>query len=273
VVDGGKGQLGVALAALADTGVRDLPVAALAKEKANLAGDMLVDRVYLPGRKNPVALREGTTTLHYLALLRDEAHRASNALRVRLGKRRRLRSGLADIPGVGAKTARALLRALGSLRAVQSATEQALVDAGATRAQARAIRAHFSDVSAPATTDATAGPATVTAASSGAANTPEGDATFMRDEGTGLDAEDAAVEAAFAEADLEDDTPEGPWEAVDDETDDREGDDGQVRVEPEPPGALARRGARHRRISHAAGSRTSNSAPPSGRLRASMRPP
>jgi excinuclease ABC subunit C len=123
--------------------VTGLPVVGLAKEKENVRGDKLVDRVYLPGQKNPVPLREGSSALFYLAQLRDEAHRASNALRVKLGKRRRLRSGLADVPGVGPRTAALLLRTLGSLRAVLAADEAALTAAGATTRQAKAIAAHF----------------------------------------------------------------------------------------------------------------------------------
>jgi len=143
VVDGGKGQLGVAIAALRDMGVTTLAVAGLAKEKENVMGEKLVDRVYLPGQKNPIPLREGSSALYYLAQLRDEAHRVSNALRLKLGKRRRLRSGLADVVGVGPRTATALLKTLGSLRAVLAADEAALVGAGATKRQARAIAAHF----------------------------------------------------------------------------------------------------------------------------------
>jgi excinuclease ABC subunit C len=143
VVDGGKGQLGIALAALRDLGIDTLPVAGLAKEKENLRGETLVDRVYLPGQKNAVALHDGSSALYYLAQLRDEAHRVSNALRVKLGKRRRLRSGLTDVRGVGPRTAKSLLKTLGSLRAVLAANEAELVNGGATKRQAQAIRAHF----------------------------------------------------------------------------------------------------------------------------------
>ena len=87
VVDGGRGQLNVAQQALRDLGVDDLPIAALAKEKPNVLGEKLVDRVYLPGQKNPIELRENHAALGILALARDEAHRASNALRLKLGKR------------------------------------------------------------------------------------------------------------------------------------------------------------------------------------------
>ena len=143
IVDGGKGQLNVALAALKDLGVKDLEVAGLAKEKENVAGDKLVDRVYLPGQKNAIALREGSGALFVLARARDEAHRVSNELRKKLGKRRKLRSGLDDVPGIGPKTRNLLLRTLGSLKAVREASIEELVRAGASHPQAEGIRRHL----------------------------------------------------------------------------------------------------------------------------------
>ena len=143
VVDGGKGQLNVALAALQDLGITELPVVALAKEKETALGDRVVDRVYLPGQKNPIALRESSPALMALALARDEAHRVSNRLREKVGKRRKIRSELEAVPGIGPKTRRRLLGTLGSMRAVQLADEEMLVRAGATRSQAKAIREHM----------------------------------------------------------------------------------------------------------------------------------
>jgi excinuclease ABC subunit C len=78
-----------------------------------------------------------------LAYARDEAHRAANALRIKLGQRRTLTSDLDAVPGVGDKTRSRLLKQLGSLRAVRAASETELVAAGATRKQAQAIRMAF----------------------------------------------------------------------------------------------------------------------------------
>src|SRR5690606_24530141 len=61
--------------------------------------DALVDRVYLPGQKNGIPLGPNSAPLYFLARARDEAHRFSNKAREKLGKRRRLRSELDDIPG------------------------------------------------------------------------------------------------------------------------------------------------------------------------------
>jgi excinuclease ABC subunit C len=142
VVDGGKGQLGIALAVLRELGIVDLPVCALAKEK-EIGGRMRGERVYLPGRKNPVVLPERSAARFFLGLVRDEAHRVSNELREKLGRRRRLRSKLDDVPGVGPRTRARLLRSLGSLEAVIAADVAALIAAGATSRQAHAIFAAF----------------------------------------------------------------------------------------------------------------------------------
>jgi excinuclease ABC subunit C len=153
VVDGGKGQLAIALRALAEIGIAELPVAALAKEKPNTLGEQLVDRVYLPGRKNAIELREGGAALQILAHARDEAHRVSNALRVKLGKKHKLKSGLDDIPGVGRKTRLLLLKAFGSLDRVEQAGVEELIAAGATRPQAQAVFVHLHPAAAPAQPD------------------------------------------------------------------------------------------------------------------------
>ena len=93
----------------------DLPICGLSKEKENVAGDKLVDRVYLPGQKNPIPLRPNSPELFLLARARDEAHRFSNRGRKKVGKKRRLSSELDQIPGVGQKTRVALLKELGLL--------------------------------------------------------------------------------------------------------------------------------------------------------------
>jgi excinuclease ABC subunit C len=142
VVDGGKGQLAIASAVLNDLGL-SVPVAALAKEKENALGQALVDRVYVPGRKNPIELRSASRALSLLAQARDEAHRVSNALRVRLGKGKRLHSTLDDVAGVGKKTRTLLLRKAGSIDALSAASEPELIAMGATAKQARAIIEHL----------------------------------------------------------------------------------------------------------------------------------
>jgi excinuclease ABC subunit C len=154
VVDGGRGQLAVALAAAHDLGLHDLPIVALAKEREVSSGDenesaepeteKLSDRVYLPGQKNPIALKSTTTSLFLLARLRDEAHRFSNRARMRIGKRVRFRSPLDDVKGLGPTAKKALLRHVGNLAAIRAADDATLLAVpGVTARHVKALRAAF----------------------------------------------------------------------------------------------------------------------------------
>src|SRR5690606_7981901 len=142
VVDGGRGQLGVALAAAEDLGLMDLPIVGLAKERETQAGEKMVDRVYLPGQKNPINLRPNTPELFMLALARDEAHRFANHHRKKITNKRRLTSRLDEIRGIGPKTRTALLRALGSVEGIQRASDEEILGvSGVTKKQLQELRA------------------------------------------------------------------------------------------------------------------------------------
>jgi len=165
VVDGGRGQLGVAIAAAHDLGLHELSIVALAKERegpalegapiqvgatesgslgASEGKEKLLDRVYLPGQKNPIPLRSSTTSLFLLARLRDEAHRFSNRARMRIGKRRRFASPLDDVKGLGGKAKKALLTHIGNLAAIRAADDATLLAVpGITTRHLRALRAAF----------------------------------------------------------------------------------------------------------------------------------
>jgi excinuclease ABC subunit C len=150
VVDGGRGQLGVALAAAHDLGLHDLPIVGLAKERETVGGDKLVDRVYLPGQKNPIPLRPNSPELFLLAMARDEAHRFANRGRKKTGKRRRFESQLDSVAGIGPKTKKALLRELGSLATLKAASdEQILAVTGVTRRHLVALREHMARLPEP----------------------------------------------------------------------------------------------------------------------------
>jgi excinuclease ABC subunit C len=141
VVDGGRGQLNVALQAAHDLGLHDLPIVGLAKERETVSGEKMVDRVYLPGQKNGIPLRSTSTALFFLSRARDEAHRFANHMRKKLGKARRLRSDIDDVPGIGAPVKKALLRELGSMLAIREATdEKILAVTGVTKRHLTALR-------------------------------------------------------------------------------------------------------------------------------------
>ncbi len=175
VIDGGKGQLGAALAAAKDVGVSTSPVTGIPGapfvEMVGLAKSRLVDsallgttrvvgrrasqwprgaavadaaearergyvselarspeRVFLPGRKDPVVLRQNSAELFLLARVRDEAHRFAITFHRKLLRERNFQSVLEEIPGVGEGRKRALLRHFGSLRRVKDATPEQIAE-------------------------------------------------------------------------------------------------------------------------------------------------
>ncbi|MEM7449576.1 MAG: excinuclease ABC subunit UvrC [Myxococcota bacterium] len=142
VVDGGPGQLNIASAVLRELEIDTVPAVGLAKERERVSGEKMVDRVYLPGQKNAVEVRSNAA-LVLLSLVRDEAHRASNVLRTRVAKTRKLRSKLDGIPGVGPKTKQRLLQQLGTIEVIAAASTEELQQAGASLRQCKAIQAHF----------------------------------------------------------------------------------------------------------------------------------
>lgn len=147
VIDGGKGQLGVAVAVLDELGIEDVDLISLAKAKAIEGGANTSakvahtpERVFLPGVKNAIVLRQNSAELFVLTRLRDEAHRFANVLHDKLRRRRGLRSALEDVPGVGPKRHRALLRHFGSLKRMLAATQEELgAVEGMSAAAARAV--------------------------------------------------------------------------------------------------------------------------------------
>jgi excinuclease ABC subunit C len=84
------------------------------------------ERVFLPGRKDPVVLRQNSAELFLLTRLRDEAHRFAITFHRKLRRSRNFQSVLEEIPGVGAGRRKALLRALGSLKRVKEASLEEL---------------------------------------------------------------------------------------------------------------------------------------------------
>jgi excinuclease ABC subunit C len=131
VIDGGMGQLAAARAALEEIGLGDLCVIGLAKERVErdpTASELhrQPERVFLPGRKNPVVLKANSSALFLLQRVRDEAHRFANTYHQKLRSRARLASPLDRVAGIGPRRRRALLRHFGSLRRLREATPEEL---------------------------------------------------------------------------------------------------------------------------------------------------
>jgi len=270
VVDGGKGQLNVARAALKEVGLtlQGVPLAGLAKSRvledeerfaarqgfrvaeawAEKAGPEPVvpqiggegtaapgppdppsrrgrsrqkgrfvkgdierspERVFLPGQKNPVVLRQNTSELHLLARLRDEAHRFAITFHRKLRRERNFRSVLEEIPGIGDKRKRALLAHFGSLKRIRAATVEEIAQVEgfnlqlAERVQ-RFLAAQWAEVEAR---EAAEGGAELDDGAPPEAG--PGDGTLLRDR------EDVAFDAAAAELDALEEEEAPPPEPID----------------------------------------------------------
>lgn len=132
VIDGGKGQLGMALAALRELGVEDVDVIALAKMRVQPSArsaeiQRSEERVFLPGQSNPVILKRNSNALFLLQRVRDEAHRFAITYHKKVRARETLTSALDRIPGIGGVRKRELLRAFGSIKRIEKATLEDLL--------------------------------------------------------------------------------------------------------------------------------------------------
>ena len=127
-MDGGKGQLGVARAVLADLGLDDQPVVGLSKPRTERKrGDRTTpDKIVLPHARDPIVLRSDHPGLRMLQYLRDETHRSAVRYQRKVRGKANLTSALDAIPGVGKTRRQALLRVLGSAAAVAEADEATL---------------------------------------------------------------------------------------------------------------------------------------------------
>lgn len=136
LVDGGKGQLGVALEVLKEFGLEDeVPLAALAKQE---------EEIFIPGQIAPVILPRRSESLYLVQRVRDEAHRFANQGH----RKRRTKVGVASVldsvPGVGPKRRQALLKHFGSLDAIRLASAEEIASVpGISPDIAEAVRAYL----------------------------------------------------------------------------------------------------------------------------------
>ena len=117
VVDGGKGQLNAALEVLTEQGLESVPTIGLAKAR---------EEIFQPGESEPVVLPRDSEALHLLQRLRDEAHRFAIVYHKAVRRSQSLSSILEEIPGIGPKRRRALLRRFTSLDAIRKASLEEL---------------------------------------------------------------------------------------------------------------------------------------------------
>jgi excinuclease ABC subunit C len=137
LVDGGVGQLHAAAQALEELQIINQPLASIAKREEIL---------YVQGRENePVALDHHSPALHLIQRIRDEAHRFAVTFHRARRQSRQLASELREIPGIGDRTARKLLRHFGSLNKIRSLTYEELLQVVPAK-QASGIAQYFAKV-------------------------------------------------------------------------------------------------------------------------------
>ena len=118
-IDGGKGQLGVAVEVMQEVGLADILLVGIAKGEERRPG---LEQMFFPERETPIGLKKAHIGLPLLQQIRDEAHRfAITGHRARRGKAR-MHSSLEDIEGIGAKRRKALLVRFGGLDGVKNAS-------------------------------------------------------------------------------------------------------------------------------------------------------
>jgi excinuclease ABC subunit C len=134
IIDGGKGQLNAALAALKEVGIT-VPTVGLAKENEEL---------FLPGQQTPVILDRDSQALYLVQRVRDEAHRFAVSFHRQKRQKTAIKSALDELPGVGPKRKKALIAAFGSVKRIREASEEQLAQVeGISPALARQIKAQL----------------------------------------------------------------------------------------------------------------------------------
>lgn len=131
VVDGGKGQLSMAVQALKEVGRLDIPVVGLAKArtKGEFSDSELKsteERFFIPGRQNPVTFPSNSAAFQILVGIRDEAHRFAINYHRKLRQDRTLESELDAVLGLGEKRKKMLLDKFGTVEAIRHSTVEAL---------------------------------------------------------------------------------------------------------------------------------------------------
>ena len=141
IVDGGKPQLNAAVAALGELDVR-VPVIGIAKENHGSIGTY--EEIYLVSQPEPLILPRASQGLYLLQRVRDEAHRFAITYHRQVRETKTFRSVLDEIPGIGPKRKKTLLRHFGSARAIASASvEEIAAVEGMTRDVAERVKEHI----------------------------------------------------------------------------------------------------------------------------------
>lgn len=137
LIDGGKGQLNAALEVRQELGLDSIPMVSLAKEN---------EEVFMPGDPQPVRIDKDSPALHILQRARDEAHRFAISYHHKLRRKEVTASALDNIPGIGPKRKKALLKKFGSIEAIkETSLEELSQTEGITPALAKKVKEELAE--------------------------------------------------------------------------------------------------------------------------------
>ncbi|QVL58169.1 MAG: excinuclease ABC subunit UvrC [Simkaniaceae bacterium] len=126
LVDGGKGQLNVALEVFKELGIASVDVISLAKEDGRHDKGLNFEKIFVPHKKDPIFLSPRSSTLFILQQIRDEAHRIAISYHRKRRSKRLIQTELDAIPGIGPKKRTLLLKSFGSVKQIKEATKESL---------------------------------------------------------------------------------------------------------------------------------------------------
>ena len=132
LIDGGKGHLNAALEVMLDLGLAEIPMAGIAKRE---------EEIFIPDMADAIVLPRRSQGLYLIQRMRDEAHRFAITYHRNLRSKRTSRSALDDVPGVGPRRRKALIKRFGSVQAVRDATTDEVASVvGMTRSLAEKVK-------------------------------------------------------------------------------------------------------------------------------------
>ncbi len=145
IVDGGKGQLNMAIKVLEELDIVTVDVIGVAKEQGRHDKGVTAEQVFLQDMKDPVLLKRTSPVLFLLQKIRDEAHRSAITFHRKRRSKGTLKSALDEIEGIGPKKRQLLLRHFGSVAKLKQATEEQLLEVpGLSKTNVKMLREFFS---------------------------------------------------------------------------------------------------------------------------------
>lgn len=140
IIDGGKGHLNIALKVFKELNIITVDIISLAKEQGRHDKGITSEQVFLPNIKDPILLRKNSPVLFLLQQIRDEAHRFAITFHRQRRNKQTLKTSLLDIPGIGPGKSKLLLRHFGSVKKINEATREELLQVkGLSKANVDAI--------------------------------------------------------------------------------------------------------------------------------------